>query len=31
MSKITVSIKWSKNVYEGVEIDLEEDIMTFKC
>ena len=28
---IKVNIKWGKKMLEGVEIDLSQDIMTFKC
>ena len=28
---IKVNIKWGKKMLEGVEIDMAQDIMTFKC
>ena len=31
MSTITVQIKWNKNVFEGIEVDMSGDIFTFKC
>ncbi len=30
MSKIVVQVKWNKQLFEGIEIDLQQDILTFK-
>lgn len=31
MSSIKVNIKWGKNLYNDIELNLEDDIATFKC
>lgn len=28
---LTVNIKWGKKLFEGIELDTEEEILTFKC
>lgn len=31
MSSIKVNIKWGKNLYNDIDLNLEDDIVTFKC
>ena len=31
MSVVKVSIKWAKQLFKDVEVNLAEDIFTFKC